>query len=98
MSERTALPAPPSEDLKASPAWRRALADYERELARRGASPATVRAYRRDLLELAAGAPDRGGEPRGLVDRDLRGYAAALSERGLQRTSVARKLASVRGL
>ena len=98
MSERTALQAPAAEDLKPSPAWRLALAEYERELARRGASPATVRAYRRDLLELAAWATERGREPGELAYRDLRGYAAALSERRLQKTSVARKLASVRGL
>ena len=98
MSERTALPAPPAEDLKASPAWRRALADYDRELGRRGASAATRRAYGRDLLELAAWATGRGREPGELAYRDLRTYAAALSERRLQKTSVARKLASVRSL
>ena len=98
MSERTALPAPPAEDLKASQAWRRTLADYDRELGRRGASAATRRAYGRDLLELAAWATERGREPGELAYRDLRSYAAALSERRLQKTSVARKLASVRGL
>jgi site-specific recombinase XerD len=98
MSERTALQAPAAQDLHTSAAWGRALADYERELGRRGASPATRRAYRRDLLELAAWATQRGREPGTLAYRDLRGYAAALSERRLQRPSVARKLASIRGL
>ena len=37
-----------------------------------------------------------GKEPGTLAYRDLRGYAAALSERGLARASVARKLAAVR--
>jgi site-specific recombinase XerD len=98
MSESTALPAPPSEDLKASPAWRRALTAYERELATRGASAATLRAYRRDLLELAAWATERGREPGKLAYRDLRTYAAVLSERRLAKASVARKLAAVRGM
>src|SRR4051812_2007922 len=98
MGERTALPAPPAEDLKASPAWERALAAYDRELATRGASPATRRAYARDLLEVAAWATERGREPGELAYRDLRAYAAALSERRLQKTSLTRKVASVRGL
>jgi integrase/recombinase XerC/integrase/recombinase XerD len=98
MSERTALPAPPADELKASPAWERALADYARELTTRGASAATLRAYGRDLLELAAWATERGREPGQLAYRDLRAYASALSERRLAKPSVARKIASLRGL
>jgi site-specific recombinase XerD len=98
MSERTALPAPPADELKVSPAWERALAGYTRELNTRGASAATLRAYGRDLLELAAWATERGREPGELAYRDLRTYAAVLSERRLARNSVARKLASLRGL
>jgi integrase/recombinase XerC/integrase/recombinase XerD len=98
MGERTALPAPAAAELKTSPAWTDALTAYDRELAARGASAATRRAYGRDLLELAAWATERGREPGRLVYRDLRGYAAALSERRLAKASVARKLASVRGL
>jgi integrase/recombinase XerC/integrase/recombinase XerD len=98
MSERTALPAPPAADLKVSPAWQRALDAYTRELTTRGAAAATMRAYGRDLRELAAWATALGREPGELSYRDLRGYAAALSERRLAKTSVARKLASVRGL
>jgi len=98
MSERTALAAAAAEDLELSPAWREALSGYERELVRRGASAATRRAYRRDLLELGAWATARRREPGQLVYRDLRGYAAALSERRLAKASTARKLASVRGL
>ncbi len=98
MSERTALPAPPAEELKLSPAWRQALDGYARELTTRGASAATMRAYGRDLLELAAWATERGREPGELVYRDLRAYAASLSERRLAKASVARKLASLRSL
>jgi len=97
MSEPTALAGDAAEDLELSPAWRTALDDYQRELVRRGASAATQRAYGRDLLELGAWATARRREPGELVYRDLRAYAAALSERRLARASLARKLASVRG-
>jgi site-specific recombinase XerD len=74
------------------------LGRFERELQTRGSSPHTLRAYGRDLAELAAWASGRGREPGALAYRDLRGYAAALSRRGLARASVARKLAAVRSL
>jgi site-specific recombinase XerD len=86
-----------SDELEVSPAWERALEGYDRELGTRGASPATLRAYGRDVRELAAWATGRGREPGTLVYRDLRGYAAALSARGLAKSSVARKLAASRG-
>jgi integrase/recombinase XerC/integrase/recombinase XerD len=98
MSERTALPAPPAEDLKPNAAWSAALDAYARELTTRGASVATMRAYGRDLLELASWASARGRNPGELGYRDLRAYAAALSDRRLAKPSVARKLASLRGL
>ena len=81
-----------------SPSWEAALLRFERELQTRGAAPATVRAYGADLAELAGWATERGREPGELAYRDLRAYAAALSERGLARSSVARKLAAVRSL
>jgi site-specific recombinase XerD len=84
------------EELEASPGWEHALAAYARELRTRGASPATLRAYGRDLLELGAWATERGREPGELAYRDLRGFAASLSERRLARSSVARKLAAAR--
>jgi site-specific recombinase XerD len=81
-----------------SPAWEAALHRFERELKTRGSSPHTLRAYGGDLAELAAWASRRGMAPGELAYRDLRSYAAALSERGLARSSVARKLAAVRSL
>jgi site-specific recombinase XerD len=98
VAQSAATPAPPAEELEVSAAWRAALDAYASELSTRGASAATLRAYGRDLLELAAWASERGREPGELAYRDLRGYAAALSERRLARASVARKLAAVRGL
>jgi len=89
MSDETAQPA-------VSPDWEAALLDYRRELERRGSSRHTLRAYGSDLAELAEWATRRGSEPGSLAYRDLRSYAAALSERGLARASVSRKLAAVR--
>lgn len=92
------MKAPAAEELEPSDPWRRALEAYSRELSTRGASPATLRAYGRDLAELADWATARGREPGELVYRDLRSYAAVLSERGLAKSSIGRKLAATRGL
>jgi site-specific recombinase XerD len=81
-----------------SPAWEAALQRFQRELKTRGFSPHTLRAYGADIAELAEWATRRSLAPGGLAYRDLRSYAAALSERGLARSSVARKLAAVRSL
>jgi integrase/recombinase XerC len=81
-----------------SPAWEAALQRFERELRTRGSSRHTLRAYGADVAELAEWATRRGLGPGELAYRDLRAYAAALSERGLARSSVARKLAAVRSL
>ena len=84
------------EDQDLNPAWRAALERFRRDLEARGASQNTLRAYDNDLLELALWAHARDREPGALVYRDLRTYAAALSERGLAKSSVARKLTAVR--
>jgi integrase/recombinase XerC len=97
MTDRTVLQATPAEELELSPQWERALDGYAAELTTRGASRATLRAYRRDLLELADWATTHGREPGELAYRDLRLFAAALSERRLARTTIARKLAATRG-
>ena len=81
-----------------SPSWEATLLGFRRELERRGSSRHTLRAYGGDLTELAEWATGRGKDPGSLAYRDLRSYAAALSERGLARASVARKLAAVRSL
>jgi site-specific recombinase XerD len=83
---------------KISPAWEAALQRFRRELKTRGFSSHTLRAYGADVAELAEWATRRGLAPGELAYRDLRTYAAALSERGLARSSVARKLAAVRSL
>jgi integrase/recombinase XerC/integrase/recombinase XerD len=87
-----------SHEPEISPAWEKALLGFRRELQTRGASAHTLRAYGNDLAELAEWAWRRGREPGELAHRDLRTYAATLSERGLEPASVARKLAAVRSL
>ena len=77
------------------PVWERALERFDRELNARGMSPNTRRAYGVDLDQFAAWANDRGLSPEAIQYRELRGYAAALSDRGLARATVARKLAAV---
>lgn len=56
----------------------------------------TRRAYGCDLADLAAWAEAHDAGPTDLGPRDLRRYAAVLSERGAARSTVARKLAAIR--
>lgn len=80
-------------------AWKTAIQSYLGELVSRHMSPNTLRAYSSDLEELAIWAAEAGiTDPSELRYRQLRGYAAALGNRGLKRASVGRKLAAARGL
>jgi site-specific recombinase XerD len=81
-----------------SAGWSRALEGFDRRLGARGAAASTRRAYGTDLRQLAWWASARGLEPDGISYRQLRGYAAELSERGAAKATVARKLAAVRSL
>ena len=95
MSERTALPAPPADELKLSPAWERAL-DALRPRAHHAAAPRrppcapTVATCSSSPPGRASAAASPASSPTATCAR----YAAALSERRLAKTSVARKLAS----
>jgi integrase/recombinase XerC len=63
----------------------------------KGASVHTLRAYRADLAAFAASLRDLGvGEPAGVDAKAVRAYLAGLHRRGLARSSIGRKLASVR--
>jgi integrase/recombinase XerC len=79
--------------------WDEALAGYDRELMSRGAAERTRRAYGNDLGQFAEWAGQRQMDgPEDVKHRDVRLFAARLSESGAAAATVARKLASVRGL
>ncbi len=79
--------------------WDEALAAYDRELSGRGAAERTRRAYGNDLGQFTEWARERSIEgPEPVRHRDVRLFAAHLSESGAAAATVARKLASVRGL
>jgi integrase/recombinase XerC len=65
----------------------------------RGASPHTLKSYREDLIAAAEYFTEEDGscpEPASITAVDLRGLLSALHEAGFAKTSIARKLASLR--
>jgi integrase/recombinase XerC len=65
----------------------------------RGASPHTLKGYREDLIAAAEYFASEDGatpEPATITAVDLRGFLSALHEAGYAKTSIARKLASLR--
>jgi site-specific recombinase XerD len=76
--------------------WAAALAGFDGWQRARGMGEKTRRAYGVDLAQLGEWAAGRGIEPRSLSHRDLRRFAAVLSERGAAKSTVARKLAAIR--
>jgi site-specific recombinase XerD len=76
--------------------WPAALRRFDGWLGAKGMADKTRRAYGTDLEQLARWAAGRGLEPAGLEWRDLRRYAAALSEAGMSKSAVARKLVAIR--
>jgi site-specific recombinase XerD len=79
-----------------SEAWREALRVFDRDLTVRAAAQATRRAYSNDVGQLAAWAGDAGFDPDALGHRELRRFAAHLSNEGISKAGVARKLAAIR--
>ena len=90
--------ADPSATDAVATAWARALQLLDADLARRAAAEKTRRAYGIDAGQFAAWATAAGLDPQSAGTRELRRYAASLSERGCAPTTVARKLASLRAL
>jgi integrase/recombinase XerC/integrase/recombinase XerD len=78
--------------------WRAALDAFDADLRRRAVAEKTRRAYAIDSAQLAEWASERETEPSAVDFRTLRRYAASLSEDGQAPATVARKLASLRGL
>jgi integrase/recombinase XerC len=65
----------------------------------RGASPHTLKGYREDLQALAEYLADGDGHtpaPGSITTNELRGFLSALHEAGYAKTSISRRLASVR--
>jgi len=79
-----------------SESWKEALNVFDRDLSVRGAAEGTRRGYANDVGQLAAWADSRDKVPEALAHRDLRGFAAHLSARGISKAGVARKLAAIR--
>ncbi len=80
------------------PRWAEVTDRYTENLAATGSAPRTVRAYRRDLEQLAEWGVAMGLAPETVGHRDLRRYAASLTAQGNAASTVARKLAAIRGL
>jgi len=65
----------------------------------RGASPHTIKSYREDLTALAEYLADEAGSapaPGNITTVELRGFVSALHEAGYAKSSISRRLASVR--
>lgn len=65
----------------------------------RNASDLTIKSYREDLIDLANYLTDDGQKsvvPRSVTPQDLRAYVAALHDAGYAKSSISRKLASLR--
>src|SRR3954452_84044 len=81
-----------------SAGWIRALEPFDADLRRRGAAEKTRRAYGIDVGQFALWASKREVEPAAVTPKELRRYAAALSQRGAAPSTVGRKIASLRSL
>ena len=78
--------------------WDEALAGFDRDARGRSVAERTRRAYGGDLGQFAEWARERGLAPEAVRHRDVRRYAAGLSQGGAAPATVARKLAAIRGL
>jgi site-specific recombinase XerD len=78
--------------------WREALRTFDGDLQRRGSAERTRKAYGTDAAELASWATANGLLPDQVDYKVLRRWAARLSQRGAAPRTMARKLASIRGL
>jgi site-specific recombinase XerD len=78
--------------------WDEALALYDRDLRARSMAERTRKAYAVDLGQFVEWARGRGLESGDVRHRDVRRYGAGLSSGGAAAATVARKLASIRGL
>ena len=78
--------------------WDEAVAGFDRDLRARGAAERTRRAYSGDLGQVVGWADGLGLALTEVRHRDVRRYGAGLSGSGAAPSTVARKLAAIRGL
>jgi site-specific recombinase XerD len=78
--------------------WRAALDAFDLDLQRRAVAPKTRTAYAIDTAQFARWATAAGVEPERVDVRGLRRYVASLTEHGQAPSTIARKLAALRGL
>jgi integrase/recombinase XerC len=83
-------------DARVEATWGTHLTTFDAHLKARGMAEKTRIAYGTDAGQLAEWATAQGLSPFDLTPRLLRRYAGVLSERGLTKSSVARKIASIR--
>jgi site-specific recombinase XerD len=81
-----------------TPAWERTLDAFAEDLRRRAVADKTQRAYAIDARQFARWAQQSGLVPSAVDVRILRRYVASLSEQGQAPSTVARKLAALRGM
>jgi integrase/recombinase XerC/integrase/recombinase XerD len=81
-----------------SPAWGLALDAFDADLRRRAVAAKTRRAYAADTRDFARWSSAHGLAPAAIEVRALRRYVASLSEQGRAPSTVARKLAALRGV
>jgi integrase/recombinase XerC/integrase/recombinase XerD len=79
-----------------NPSWRSALGELDAGLRAGAMAERTRRAYGVDVAQLAGWASAQGLDPEQLDYRAIRRFAGVLSERGISKASIARKLAAVR--
>jgi integrase/recombinase XerC/integrase/recombinase XerD len=78
--------------------WQAALDAFDADLRRRAVAAKTRRAYAIDTHQFARWGGEHGLAPSAIDVRALRRYVASLTESGQAPTTVARKLAALRGL
>jgi integrase/recombinase XerC/integrase/recombinase XerD len=81
-----------------APEWEAALDAFDADLRRRAVAAKTRRAYAIDTHQFGRWASGHGLAPSAVDVRALRRYVAGLTEAGQAPTTVARKLAALRGL
>jgi site-specific recombinase XerD len=94
----TAAPSMITAPAELTPQWQRALDAFDADLRRRAVAAKTRRAYAIDTHQFARWAGERELSPDAVDVRALRRYVASLTEAGQAPTTVARKLAALRGL